>query len=87
MSRPSYQRRCHDCGTASRYTSFPGSRKPHGQIDRCTDCAIEFEGLTRRIAEASPGFDPARPISTRDLYREAYRYRAGQTSDFPVPAR
>jgi hypothetical protein len=41
MTREPQGRRCHDCGSTSRETSFPGARKPRGRIDRCTDCIAD----------------------------------------------
>jgi hypothetical protein len=85
VSRTPDGRRCHDCGSSSRETLFPGTHKPYRKVDRCTDCLAEFERLAERLAEAS-GSDqrPAAAsaslalMQTRASYRAAYRHRAEQ---------
>ncbi len=37
----SYFRTCTDCGARSGEAAFPGTRKPYGRPDRCTDCAAD----------------------------------------------
>lgn len=89
MSRAPEGRRCHDCGSTSRHTAFPVARKPYGRLDRCTDCAVEFERLAERLAEASGPGKPPSPVVTRAAYRAAYRQRAalaqGDLVDLLVP--
>jgi hypothetical protein len=72
MTRTRYQRRCHDCGSTSSETAFPGTRKPTRRIDRCSDCLAEFERIAERPEASIP------PIVTRASYRAAYRHRAKQ---------
>lgn len=74
-------RRCHDCGSLSAETAFPGPRKLSLRRDRCCDCAAE--------AGLEPAGPSARPVQTRASYRAAFRHRAtlaqGDLVDLLVP--
>lgn len=82
-------RSCHDCGSTGRHTAFPGPCKPRGRLDRCTDCALEYQRLAERLTEAAGPKKQRAPVVTRAAYRAAYRQRAtlaqGDLVDLLVP--
>jgi hypothetical protein len=74
-------RRCHECGATTLETTFPGTRKPTRQPDRCTDCAAdplavsELRVAARRAEierlRAAGRYRAPRPFATMPLFSDS----------------